>query len=138
MFIWNTSALPRPIVPDSISVWLVFWIVEPFVKVFVLEPSVLLNVASILTLWPLKFAPKSSFSEAPVGEPVNSNIASPSWLLPVKFNTSPTAPVPPEPVVIIVTVKSSLESEENVSSVPALIVPSPLDDNVETNCLLIE
>ena len=38
----------------------------------------LVTVASIFTLCPLKFAPKSNVSVLPVGEPDNVNIASPS------------------------------------------------------------
>ena len=44
--------------------------------------------------------------------------------------------MPPEPVVIIDTAKSSSACDTKVSFVPAVIVASPLDDNVETNCLL--
>jgi hypothetical protein len=39
-------------------------------------------------------------------------------------------------VVIIETVKSSSACDTKVSFVPAVIVASPFDDNVETNCLL--
>ena len=49
---------------------------------------------------------------------------------------SPTAPVPPEPVVIIVAVKSSSACDTKVSFEPAVKVSSPFDVNVLTNCLL--
>ena len=107
------------------------FMVELEFNVFVLESAiVLVTVAKIFILCPAKLAPKSRFKVLPVGEPVKLNIVSPSWLLPVKFNVSPTAPVPPEPVVIIETEKSLLEFEANVSFVPADIVASPFDDNV--------
>ena len=57
-------------------------------------------------------------------------------LLPVKLKTSPTAPVPPEPVVIIETEKSFSNNDTNVSFVPLVIVTSPFDDNVPVKCLL--
>ena len=50
------------IVPDWISACEVTDFVWAEFKVFVFEPAtVLLTVASILTLWPAKFAPKSKF-----------------------------------------------------------------------------
>jgi hypothetical protein len=83
-----------------------------------------------------KLAPKSKVKVLPTGEPPKLNIESPSWFEPDKFKTSPTAPVPPEPVTIIETVKSPLDNEANVSFVPAEIVISPLDDKSPLNCLL--
>ena len=59
-------------------------------------------------------------------------------MLPLKLNTSPTAPVPPEPVVIIETEKSFSVKEANVSLVPAVIVSSPFEDSVIIKCLLTE
>ena len=56
--------------------------------------------------------------------------------MPVKLNTSPAAPVPPEPVVIIETEKSFSTNELNVSFVPAVILTSPFDDKVPVKCLL--
>ena len=52
---------------------------------------------------PAKLAPKSNVKVLPDGEPANANMTCDSWLLPAKLNTSPTAPVPPEPVAVIVT-----------------------------------
>jgi len=131
------SALPKPIVPLSIVAWVEIATVEPLFKAFVFEPATVLTiVAKIFNLCPWKLAPKSTVSVLPVGEPPNVKIESPSWLFPPKFNTSPTAPVPPAPVVITVAVKSSLAKEANVSFVPAVIVTSPFDDNVPVKFLL--
>ena len=125
------SALPKPITPLSIIVCDDILTVEAEFKVLVFESAtVLLTVAKILILCPAKLAPKSKFKVLPVGEPVKLNIVSPSWLLPDKLKVSPTAPVPPEPVVIIDTEKSSFAKEANVSFVPAEMVASPFDDNV--------
>ena len=137
LLILNISALARPITPLSIIDCDDMFSVDPVFKVFVLEPATaLLIVAVIFTLWPAKLAPKSSVNVLPVGDPPNVNIAEPSWLLPEVFKLSPTLPVLPEPVVIIDTAKSSSACDTKVSFVPAVIVASPLDDKVETNCLL--
>ena len=123
--------------PLSIIVWLDIAFVLSEFRVFVLEGATALEtVAKILTLCPLKLAPKSRVNVLPVGEPDNVKIASPSWLLPDKFKTSPTEPVPPEPVDIIVTEKSSVFNEANVSFVPDVIDISPFDDNVPVKFLL--
>ena len=57
-------------------------------------------------------------------------------MFPDKLNTSPTAPVPPEPVVIIDTEKSLSNKAVNVSFVPAVMVASPFDDKVWVKFLL--
>jgi len=133
----NISALPNPIVPLSIVACVDTAKVDPLLKVFDLESATdLVTVAKISTVWLAKLAPKSSFSDLPVGEPCSVNIASPSWLLPVNESTSPTAPVPPLPVALIVTVKSFSAKPLNTSSVPAVIVSSPFDVNVFTKFLL--
>ena len=93
-------------------------------------------VANIFTLCPWKLAPISINNVLPDGEPDNVNIGSPSWLLPLKLNTSPTPPEEPAPVDIIETEKSFSNKAANVSLVPAVIVASPFDDNVCTKCLL--
>ena len=72
------------------------------VNVFVFDVAeLLLNVATTLTVWPAKFAPKSNFACVVKGK---VNMLSPSWFVPVTFNISPTEPVPPEPVAKIETV----------------------------------
>ena len=93
-------------------------------------------VAKILILCPAKLEPKSNVKDLPDGEPPNVNIESPSWFDPVKLIKSPTAPVPPEPVVIIETEKSFSVRLVNVSFVPAEMVASPFDPNVVAKCLL--
>ena len=49
-------------------------------------------------------------------------------MLPVKLNTSPTAPVPPEPVAFIEIVKSPSSKVAKVSFTPAekVAIPSPV------------
>ena len=123
--------------PDSIIDWVEILTVESVFAVFVFAPAtVLLTVAVILTLCPEKFAPKSKVAVLPVGEPPNVKIASLSWLLPVVFKVSPTAPVLPAPVVIIDIAKSSSSWAVKISFVPAVIDKSPFDDNVPVNCRL--
>ena len=69
--------------PDSIISWSeILTVVSSFAD-FVFEPAtVLASVANILTLCPAKFAPKSKVKDFPVGEPPDTKIGSPSWLLP--------------------------------------------------------
>ena len=57
-------------------------------------------------------------------------------MLPVKLNTSPTAPVPPEPVAFIEIVKSPSSKVAKVSFTPAekVAIPSPV--SVEITCFL--
>ena len=57
-------------------------------------------------------------------------------MLPDKLKVSPTEPVPPEPVDIMDTAKSSFARAPNISFVPAVIVASPFEDSVAVNCLL--
>ena len=57
-------------------------------------------------------------------------------MLPVKLNTSPTAPVPPEPVAVIETVKSFSVKSANVSFTPAENVATPSPVSVLISCFL--
>ena len=98
-----TSAFAKLIVPLSIVACVDTASVSLLLSVFVLDvPTVLFNVTNALILWAAKFAPKSIVKV--VLAPFNANVAPPSWLLPDKLNTSPAAPVPPEPVLVIDTV----------------------------------
>ena len=133
----KTSACGILIVPLCISFWSVTATGVAVVNVFDFESALVLStVTSIFTLWPLKFAPKSKVNCLPVGDPPKANIGSPSWLLPDKLKTSPTEPVPPEPVVIMVTVYLAWFNPTKVSFVPAVNVVSPLDDNVAVSCFV--
>ncbi len=74
--------------------------VVPVVSVFVFAPTTEAEIVAItLILCPLYPLPKSIANVLPVGDP--PSVKSP---LVDKDMTSPTAPVPPEPVVIIETV----------------------------------
>ena len=74
--------------------------------------------------------PKSTVKVLPVGEPASVKS------LPVdKDMTSPAAPVAPEPVVMIVSVKSFSLNAVNTSLVPAVNVAVPELERVVTNCL---
>ena len=57
-------------------------------------------------------------------------------MLPDKLNTSPTAPVPPEPTAVIETVKSFSVKLANSSSTPAEKVPIPSPVSVLISCFL--
>ena len=123
--------------PDSIIGWSEILTVVSSIADFVFEPAtVLASVANILTLCPAKSAPKSKVKDFPEGEPPNTKIGSLSWLLPLVFNVSPTAPEPPPPVDIIDIEKSPSSWEAKISFVPAVIDKSPFEDNVPVNCRL--
>ena len=132
-----TSALPKDIIPLSISDCEVTCNVSSLFNVLIFDPATDLSiVAKIFILCPAKLAPKSNVKVFPEGEPASTNIGSPSWLFPVILKISPDVPVVPAPVVIIETAKSLCNNALNVSLVPAVIVASPFDDNVWVNCLL--
>ena len=57
-------------------------------------------------------------------------------MLPVRLNTSPTAPVPPEPKAVIEIVKSFSNRSANVSFTPAEKVATPSPVNVLISCFL--
>ena len=128
-----TSAYPILIFVAWQSAWVEICAVCAVFAVFVFDPATEAEiVARIFNLCPFQPLPKSIATVLPVGEP--PSVKSPA--LP-KVTTSPTAPVPPEPVDITETVKSVSEWATKTSFVPAVSVAVPELERVVTNCLRI-